>query len=62
MPHTEDSDIPRLVRRLLHEAETAEQENRKAEALRLRFLVGDQWEDSEKGDRRNQSRPFITIN
>lgn len=64
MPHTEDSDIPRLTRRLLHEAMAAEEEQRKQEKLRLRFLVGgdQQWEDSEITERDAAQRPHLTIN
>lgn len=57
-------EIPKLVRTCYQQAKRANRENREAEIERLRFWAGGdlQWRDEEITRRRNQGRPWITIN
>jgi hypothetical protein len=64
MPNIPRKDIPAFVRKCWQAHRTATEENREAYEERLRFYVGGelQWRDEERSKRRNQGRPFITIN
>lgn len=57
-------DYPAFVRRCWDLARKANQKNREAEIERLRFYAGGdlQWRDEEITKRRNQQRPWVTIN
>ncbi len=57
-------DIPAHVRKCYQLARNANRRNRDAETERLKFYVGGdlQWRDDEITKRRNQGRPWITIN
>ena len=58
------SEMPAYVRRCYQQWQTATKRNRDAERERLRFYVGGdlQWRDDELTKRRNQQRPWVTIN
>jgi len=57
-------DIPAYVRKCYQASRTANFELRKEETMRLGFYVGGdkQWRDDEIIKRRNQQRPWLTIN
>ena len=57
-------DIPAFVRRCYQQWRTATKRNRDEEESRLRFYVGGdlQWREEEITKRRNQHRPWVTIN
>ena len=58
------SEMPAYVRRCYSQWQTATKRNREAERERLRFYVGGdlQWRDDELTKRKNQQRPWVTIN
>lgn len=57
-------EVPAFVRRCYEKWRDATRENREAEKERLRFYVGGdlQWKDEELTLRRNQQRPWVTVN
>ncbi len=57
-------DIPAYVRHCYDVARKANRKNREQEELRLKFYVGGdlQWRDEELTKRRNQNRPWVTVN
>ena len=57
-------DLPKHVMKCWNLAKKANEDNRKAEIERLRMYVGGdlQWRDEEITKRRNQQRPWITVN
>ena len=57
-------DIPAYIRKCWDLARKADQKNREAEKLRLKFYAGGdlQWREEEITKRHNQGRPWITIN
>ncbi len=62
MPSITKRDLPAYVRRCFEQAKKANQRNREAEIERLKFYAGDQWRDTEISKRKDQGRPYITIN
>ena len=58
------SEMPAYVRRCFMQWQTATKRNREEERERLRFYCGGdlQWRDDELTKRRNQQRPWVTIN
>lgn len=64
MPSPSKKELPQFVRRCYDEARKATEQPREAEKLRLKFYVGGdlQWLDQELTKRRNQGRPWVTIN
>lgn len=64
MPSIAKKEIPAYVRKCYDAAHKANIHNREAENERLRFYVGGdlQWRDAELTKRRNQRRPWVTIN
>lgn len=57
-------NLPSIVRQAWDAARKAEQTNREAQNLRLKFYVGGemQWLDSEVQKRKNSQRPILTFN
>lgn len=63
MPYPK-GDLPRFVRQCWEDHKKASLKNREAEVQRLNFYVGGdlQWKPEELDKRRQQNRPWITIN
>lgn len=64
MANVSKDQLPAHVRRCYELARKANAKNREAETERLKFYAGGdhQWRDEEISKRRNQQRPWITIN
>jgi hypothetical protein len=57
-----DDDILALARKRMDDAYSADQLHRERAEDDLRFVIGDQWDEQERLERENESRPCLTVN
>jgi hypothetical protein len=55
-------DILRLARERMNESHSSDQIHRERAEDDLRFVVGDQWDETDRQDRESEGRPCLTVN